>query len=358
MKKSLIALAALATVATAAQAQSSVTAYGIIDSGVAVMNNDTSSTSALSGGALATSRWGFKGVEDLGGGLQAAFNLEGGIYADNGAAVSTSTMFDRQSNISLISKDIGELRVGRTTRFDFDVVAAYADPFGAANFGGANAVVWTSLASKADWGGITTAAESSRYNNSLKFTSQRVAGFVVGYQHALGEAAGSASADRQQAYLIDYQAGNARLSYAYSRLNNTSANNGVKLSDISVLAGSYDFKVVKMFAGWAEKEKVGDADKVKATWVGATIPVNAKVNVMLNAAQIKNADYVANADAKVYALGATYDFSKRTAVYALAGRANNDSGAKVSLGTSVNLGSQVAAGLDQTGYVVGIRHSF
>jgi general bacterial porin, GBP family len=77
MKKSLFALAALTAFAGAAQAQSSVTLYGILDTGVAYNNNAStagSSTAAVDG-ILNTSRWGFKGTEDLGGGLKANFVL-------------------------------------------------------------------------------------------------------------------------------------------------------------------------------------------------------------------------------------------------------------------------------------------
>ena len=95
MKKSLIALAALATVATAAQAQSSVTLYGIVDMGIMSSKTDgAGNVLAAQSGALSTSRWGVRGTEDLGGGLTAAFNLESEIAADAGTAGGIGILVD------------------------------------------------------------------------------------------------------------------------------------------------------------------------------------------------------------------------------------------------------------------------
>ncbi len=119
MKKSLIALAALATVATAAQAQSSVTVYGLIDAGVRVDTNgagDGLSKTSFGSGVLSTPRLGFKGSEDLGGGKKANFNLEMGISAATGANSQTSTsLFDRFAWVGISDAKLGEVQLGRNT---------------------------------------------------------------------------------------------------------------------------------------------------------------------------------------------------------------------------------------------------
>ncbi len=128
MKKSLIALAALATVATAAQAQSSVTVYGLFDAGVRVDNNAAGtglSKTSFGNGVLNTSRLGFKGSEDLGGGQKANFNLEmgfnvttgglsqGGALASSPTGLNGQVLFDRFAWVGLSDSKLGEVRFGR-----------------------------------------------------------------------------------------------------------------------------------------------------------------------------------------------------------------------------------------------------
>jgi len=139
MKKSLIALAALATVATAAQAQSSVEVYGVMDLGyssVTKVSPGAARVSGLQNGGLSTSRLGFRGTEDLGGGLKAKFNLEAEILADTGAQPSTpEALFARASWVGLESAQYGSVQLGRMNHFTYDQAIA-GDAFGGNNFGG------------------------------------------------------------------------------------------------------------------------------------------------------------------------------------------------------------------------------
>ncbi|MDO9203061.1 MAG: porin, partial [Hydrogenophaga sp.] len=112
MKKSLIALAVLAA-SGAAMAQSSVTLYGIAD---VVIHKDKGASAALASGGVSGSRLGFKGTEDLGGGLKANFVLEQGLQLDTGAigdgtAKTAGQAFSRQSYVGL-SGGFGEVKLG------------------------------------------------------------------------------------------------------------------------------------------------------------------------------------------------------------------------------------------------------
>ena len=118
MKKSLIALAVLAA-SGAAMAQSSVTLFGIVDTGVGYIDNGGNEVAGSTAGqnkygmttsGNATSRLGFRGVEDLGGGLKAGFWLEGQIDGDDGNAAGFN--FKRRSTLSLMG-GFGEVRMGR-----------------------------------------------------------------------------------------------------------------------------------------------------------------------------------------------------------------------------------------------------
>lgn len=124
MKKTLIALAALAAVG--AHAQSSVTLYGVVDAFLNKTENKvttpTTSTklsqNKVDGSGLSSSRWGLRGSEDLGGGLAAIFTLEGGFTIDNGAfnnnqgSANTTTLWGRQSWVGL-KGNFGQVTLGR-----------------------------------------------------------------------------------------------------------------------------------------------------------------------------------------------------------------------------------------------------
>ena len=132
MKKSLVALAALAVVG-AASAQSSVTLYGVVDAAVA---RETGVKFSMSGSGLmnnGTSRFGFKGSEDLGGGMKALFNMEGGFSPETGAGgFSGGQLFSRAANLSLAG-NFGEFRMGRSLTPSFYGVAAW-ELTGTANY--------------------------------------------------------------------------------------------------------------------------------------------------------------------------------------------------------------------------------
>jgi len=129
MKKSLFALAALGAFATAAQAQSTVTLYGLFDAGVAYLTDvpatstttntattalttTTGSQLAYNEGAFQSNAWGMRGSEDLGGGMKANFNLESDIITTNGNT-HTSGLFRRAANVSLSDAKLGEVFLGR-----------------------------------------------------------------------------------------------------------------------------------------------------------------------------------------------------------------------------------------------------
>jgi predicted porin len=149
MKKSLFALATLGAFANAAQAQSSITLYGVVDAplefvtnmanGAPSVNLATGAITARPGGnrfslnpsgGLSNSRWGLRGVEDLGGGLQALFTLENGFGLTNGGLQQGGRMFGRQAFVGLKYSGFGELTFGRQYTSMLDVFAN----FGPLNF--------------------------------------------------------------------------------------------------------------------------------------------------------------------------------------------------------------------------------
>ena len=137
MKKSLIALAVLAA-SGAAMAQSSVTLFGIVDTNVSYLDGvsnaagtNTESKYGIGTSGNATSRLGFRGVEDLGGGLKAGFHLEGEIFGDDGNASGFN--FKRRSTVSLAG-GFGEVRLGRDLTPGYSKFISY-DVFGQVGIG-------------------------------------------------------------------------------------------------------------------------------------------------------------------------------------------------------------------------------
>ena len=121
MKKSLLALAVLGAFAGVASAQSSVTCYGIVDLSVNDIKNGNAHTQSMQSNQLNSNRLGFRGIEDLGGGLKAGFWLEAAMSNENGsvgggngipAPSNGSSIFNRRSTVSLYSP-WGEIRAGR-----------------------------------------------------------------------------------------------------------------------------------------------------------------------------------------------------------------------------------------------------
>ncbi|WP_183292337.1 porin [Cupriavidus alkaliphilus] len=165
MKRKFLTLAAFAPVAIAAHAQTSVTLYGVIDGSVEYVNRVAASAATPtqggsrfgmpSVGGLSASRWGLRGVEDLGSGNQALFVLESGFQWDTGALQSVP-LFNRQSFIGVQNKDLGKLTFGRQYTSFFDGMANFAPMRFAATY---EPGIW--------WMGL-----NYREDNMVKYTGQ------------------------------------------------------------------------------------------------------------------------------------------------------------------------------------------
>uniref|UniRef100_UPI00404784ED porin n=1 Tax=Polynucleobacter sp. TaxID=2029855 RepID=UPI00404784ED len=343
MKKLLIATAAMAMVAGTAQAQSSVTIYGVLDSGITRASNanqTNTSNTGLTNGGLSTPRWGFKGAEDLGGGLKAGFVLESEYLTDTGAA--TATLFNRASYLNLAQAGVGSIQLGHMNRQDYSMTAKF-DTFGGNNIGG-----W--LASNK---GTVDLKVGERIDNAVQLKTASFGGLVLTYQHAYGEVAGNSSASKTTAFGAEFTAGPFAAAATIAEKNDA---NSVGTKATSVYA-KYDFKVADLRLGYAKTEVDGSTVEKSGYFVGVKVPVNKKVAVM---AQYNAFDNDAGMEPTTYALGATYAFSKRTTAYLIGAKSNQDNGSAqnvVSTSKYDNFDSPLA-GNNQTAYSVGIRHKF
>jgi len=360
MKRSLIALAALAVVG-AASAQvngfaagngSSVTVFGVVDATVAIGNGDTSNKTRLTNSGYNSSRLGFKGVEDLGGGLKARFWLEAGVNNDDGSGAATNVSnqatggalagmngsqgltFNRSSWVAL-NGSFGEVRLGRDYTPQFWSFTVY-DPFGTNGVG-------TTQALNSSGGGVTIV----RASNSIAYITPSMSGFAVWAQTYFGENASNAAsqAGDGSAIRVQYDNGPLSLAVAFSKTT-TGAGTDVQSTNFG---GSYDMKVAQLIGFWNKDANTGAKDVVGYT-IGALVPVAPAGTVRVS---FSSSDNGAGAKTDKFSLGYVYDFSKRTALYGTFASLSNSGGAAQALN-----GAVTPANGSSTGFDVGIRHAF
>jgi len=387
MKKTLVALAALATVG-AAFAQSTVTLYGKIDWEVVSKRATTAAGVNSNAGlqvnsaGLSGSRWGMKGSEDLGGGMTAIFDLQGGFDVTTGqtaqcgginvtsvnaciaagaataatgaTGVSAPRLFGRQAFAGL-KGGFGQLTVGRQ-------YAPYDNAFGSVDAQGytsnsAMGSVWAA-------GGHADAGVPGRVDNQITYFTPAMSGFNAQLSWAPGEdAAPGISAGRYFGIGLGYGNGPLNIQFATESMKSRSIANalaaalgtpgavtgvgtgGVGTSDAWIIGASYDLQVAKPYFAYGHASNAVNT-KDKSWSLGATAPLGP---VTLSGGYARETSTLAGAVASSNSRGfggqAVYNLSKRTNVY----------GEFMALRTT-------AAGAATSGkssqYGVGMRHDF
>lgn len=343
--------------AVSASAQSSVTAFGVVDTAARyVKNEDVGAIKGLVSGANATSRLGFRGVEDLGGGLSAGFHLEHGIQVDSGSAVSSSQFWDRRATVSLVSKTLGEVRAGR------DFVPAYLswsrhDPFGYVGAASSGTFISATpvgpIRAAYGSGGNTTV----RSNNALQYILPPGLGGVEG---AVMVAAGEAStAANGQHKVIGGRLGFTNplfgITVAHDRAENDLTTQGAHTD--TVVGAQLFLSFVRLTLA-TRQFKYGDAKQTNLL-AGAVIPVGSgELRASFHRVNLQGAvgtTRIDANDASLIGLGYVHTLSRRTALYTTASRIGNKGGATFAVAGGP---SGLAGGRDSTGLEVGLRHSF
>ena len=294
MKKSLIALAVLASTG-AAMAQSSVTVYGRLDGSVGSIDEGKGSdTKFFSGGdaGLTTPRLGFKGTEDLGGGLKANFQLEQRINIDTGALQSPS--FKGASTVGLAGS-FGQVRAGRMTT-SFDDVRALSNNHNVFDSNGftATGFVFESFGAKA-------MKYNSRPNGSIRFDSAKFGGVYGSFTHAFEQTAGKD--DTVTAFHLGYKAGGLNVAVGFQDEKNVTEN--------TMLAAAYNFGMLALSGGY-QMGKTAGGKKENGYNIGVEVPVGAiKLSAGYSVGDSKSDGF----DSSGFGLGAKYSLSKRTSIY-------------------------------------------
>jgi predicted porin len=323
MKKSLVALAALAVVG-AASAQSSVTLYGVVDAGVSRATGTKVQMMGSTGLNNGTSRFGFKGSEDLGGGLKANFNLEAGFDPENGASgFSGGQLFSRAANVSLAGA-FGEFRMGRSLTPSFYGVAAweltgtanYSVVASQFNFAGAgprqsSQFMYVSPSFSGFSGSLAYTAKQDNGTAAVGATVANIGGVVTAVP-AVPAVAGLAKVD---ANLI-YANGPVTAALSYNKVQTVKAN--------YALGGKYDFGKFQVAA--SAQDPAGN-DKGFTLGAGANLGPVALVVDIARDTFYKDTNVL---------LEAKYPLSKRT--FAYAAYVNDGAGKNVTKARGASLG--------------------
>jgi general bacterial porin, GBP family len=284
MKKSLIALALGSVFAVSAHAQSSVTLYGLIDTGIVYTNNQqghsawqevTSSTQ--------NTVFGLKGSEDLGGGLHAVFKLEQGFLLNNGAQAFAGDGFGSQAWVGVQSDPYGTLTFGR----QFDVMNDLVGPLTA------ESNTWGGNIAAHPFENDNLAANSVVINNSVKYASPTLYGVTFETMYSFSNKAGDFANNRSYGFAVSYTQGPINLAAGYLQLNNagngsgavttgdTSANFIAERQRVWSLGGNYTYGPATIGLVWSHTQLDNTAGVYSfgtGTYLGANDPSAGSLN--------------------------------------------------------------------------------
>jgi predicted porin len=410
MKKSLFALAAVTAFAGAAQAQSSVTVYGILDVGYIGGNSAIRSSAITNNGGAAkttvsqfgqsaetTSRLGFRGTEDLGGGMAAFFTAEFQLYPqDQGLSGNTTGgLQNRQSFVGLSKKGMGQFAVGTQYTPVFSAGAAtspgqYNNITGDVIYQGAPYVSTKSF----DNNGTYALTMTNRTSNTLTVQTERFAGLVLsgmytmanqdatqtapttgGVTNANGWGIGGNFTFQKLLVTAAYQSlkqdttssttvtpwtgaqPSAGIPTSTTNATGTAAANASNIKDNQYLAGAvYDFGILKAYVQYVNRKATSALDSNQyVSRTGQQIGVRSFITPKIEGwASVGNGRFTTygssspTANVNGYQLGANYLLSKRTNLYGIFGGQNTSTASSATASGSANVNS----------YAVGVRHTF
>ncbi len=355
MKKSLLALAVLGAFAGVASAQSSVTIFGVVDLSVNQIENGDVKTTSMQSNQLNSNRLGFRGVEDLGGGLSAGFWIEGAMSSQDGTAGGQT--WQRRSTVSLVSQAAGEVRLGRDYVPTFWNLAVF-DVYGANGLGNDTNLI--SVANPANSG----AGTGVRANNSIGYFLPKLGGLYGQAMYALGQGNDN---NKYWGARIGYAAGPFDVAFALGETDTVTPED----AEVMNLGGSWNFGFMKLLALWNQIEF---ANLKETYWgLGVSVPLGQGElkasygdvnNSGTNPAGLPLAGVnTDNADASIISVQYIYNVSKRTAIYGGYAQIDNEgASARTVLGGTIGSGAAAAAsglvGGKSSGFNVGVRHSF
>ena len=338
MKKSLLALAVLGAFAGVASAQSSVTIYGLLDMSAAKANGGTAPNAGSPGATeawhvqqSAGSRLGFRGNEDMGGGLSAQFQIEHRFNPDSGALSNSTVFWQGRSYVQLTSKAAGSVYLGREYTPAF-WPAVKSDPFGWDGVGQAGASQWAGYLTPASAG---TGTGGVRMPNNVGYRSPNWGGLTV---QAAVSASETSGLGRSQGFNVEYAGGPIYAALGYEDVAG-GTNDGQGVTNV---AFHWDFGFAKLIAYYA-MASVGAGGNTDANniLIGARIPLAGGV---IKLQGNRTTTELASGDVELtkYGVGYDYPLSKRTNLYVDFGQGK----------------SSVSGVTNNSAYAFGVKHTF
>ncbi|HEV7913104.1 MAG TPA: porin [Albitalea sp.] len=353
MKKSLLALAVLGAFVGAASAQSSVTIYGSLDLAITKGNGGTAANNNANGTSKAwiekqsnASRLGFRGNEDLGGGLSAQFQIEHRFTPDDGAAATNAPFWQGRSYVQLSSATMGRVYLGREYAPAF-WIQVKSDPFGNDGIGQYGTIFsWAGFAVPSTVVANSATTSNSRTSNTVGYKSPSFGGLTVNAAVGLGEGV----VPRDSGFNVEYAAGPIYAGFAYEKLSGLSAALGDGNSLIN-MAFHYDLGVVKPIIYYARAKVAGGTLVNKTLQLGALAPVGpGTLKAGYGRETLEAVAPASLGNITKFSIGYDYPLSKRTNVYADAsfGR-QKDNVSSTGVRTSFT---------NNNAYAFGLKHTF
>jgi len=415
MKKSLFAIAAVTAFAGAAQAQSSVTVYGVMDIGIGGYNsrvadgktvNKTTGFQAYDNGE-STSRIGFKGNEDLGGGASAFFTVELGLNPDAAQAIKTTGTQNRQTFVGLKKNGLGDIALGTQYTTVYNAVAK-TDAGNTNNFQGD--LIYTANTGGANAGNGTGNGDSFtiRSNQMVTLNSETYAGFqahamaILNNNNSTQTTLTNGASTTVSGGINNQNGWGLGLDYTWNKLFVTAnymgltaknpyvnvSSNGQVAAEAPVAAfgaaqastngsnvqdnqfyvgGTYDFGILKAYAQYITRkvslqQNSGQYFKRSAEQIGVRSFITPTIEAWVSGGlgrvtgngAVSNASGQPTANLTGWQIGSNYWLSKRTNLYAIYGQVNTSN---VSVISTAGAGGNPASG-NGSNYGVGVRHTF
>ena len=374
MKLKGIAVAALAAIGTSAYAQSSVTLYGAIDSGLLYQSTSAASFSPTAknlgkvyrykDGGIYSSFWGMKGTEDIGGGYYVNFKLQGVFDSGTGKFGLSDTpgvaaQFNQVASVGL-SGPFGSVNLGRQI-----VPMAYAmaeTDVRAGQYFGSILTAWLGMNTAAGWPGTSTNGPIGALydSNAIVYQSPSFGGVSGALEYAPGGVAGSIQGGTRESAVLKYSNYGLKLSAVYYNGHDTNPGpttvpTGLDNNRLWYLGALYTIKSFSVSASYTNGKNPAHSNLVDLNLysVGLGYRFTPAFQVTSGLYYMKDRNNSANKSTEI-AAGAEYSLSKATLVYAQVGYVNNKGNAT----TTITYGAPVAPGMATTAVNIGLRHSF
>jgi len=343
-----------------AHAQSNVTIYGVVDTGISYVSNQGGKWStSMANGILSPNLIGFTGSEDLGGGLKAIFKLENQFSIGNGAMLGN--LFGHQAYVGLQSDKLGKLTLGNLDDFMFSELAVkrYGPMFRFVSIQNLRQGPYNALGIPNVPGGsfdFDRVAEGQRVASAIRYDSPTMNGFSFGTLLGLGGNAGSFSNGSSKSFGADYSNGPVTLTAAYTDVKYMTMNNGADGIRNWGFGGRYDIGGdISVDALYTNTKNTMTGAVIDVFETGVLLPITKQLNFLTAFTATKGNAALNNNKSQQIDFTLHYTLSKRTAVYSsfMWQKASGGPDAKAWINLAGESGGSVQSVLR-----VGMQHAF